>query len=103
MEDGVEFLHESKALTDNNTDEESILLFDLFLDNNIIRVTYHRKRICSARYVDTSVQRHRELIIHEQYSEDDTDMQDLEILSRVQVMIERYMSMNPDFLEDAVA
>jgi hypothetical protein len=102
MEDGVEFLHESKALTDDNTDAESILSFNLFLDNNIIRVTYHRKGICSARYLYTNVQRQRELITHGQLSEDDIDIQDLEILSRVQVMIERYMSMNPDFLEDAV-
>jgi len=103
MDNKVEFLHEHRPWKNEKTDAEFVLSFNLYLENNIVQATYDRKEICYAKYLYENLRIVDGKIIHNEDSSDiDKVINDHETLMKVKDLIEEYILLTPDFLEEAV-
>ncbi|QSO48410.1 hypothetical protein [Alicyclobacillus mengziensis] len=101
MENGTEFLHERKPSSSDDTDAETVLSFNVCVDDDIIQVTFDRSRIYSAKYLYKNLRRDGDQITHDERTDSEAQIEDPDVPMRTQAVIERYMSMHPDFLQDA--
>lgn len=102
MNKKIEFLHESLACIDDNTTSKNVLSFNIYFENNIVQVVFDRKSICKAEYLYLNLREENGIIILEEALNKNKLIKDADILKEIQIIIEKYISETPDYLEESI-
>lgn len=102
IENKIKFLHESLPWREYNTNEKSVLSFNIYFENNIIQVVYDRKRICKATYLYRSIRQEGDILIHDEHSGELEKVELTDTLNALRDMMEKYIEETPGYLDRAV-
>ena len=98
IRDKVEFLHERY----DHSHQKIVLSFNLYIDKDIVQVSFDRTNICEARYLYRNLINSNGIIENNEIDDNDGADVDIETCDTAKDLIEKYILENPDFLDNAI-
>jgi hypothetical protein len=98
IENKVEFLHERE----DYINKKSILSFNLYIGNDIVQVCFDRMNISEARYLYRNLKNNDGVIKYDEVNYDEKIEVDINTQNQAMELIEKYITENPNFLNDSI-